>query len=96
MLVTERLTDASAGVFLRVMINPPLHQTYPQVVWIDVQCFADILERIWPGLAPPFDPGLSFPKEFTAPVGVSAMILLKALDRVSQNRKHKFLFRIEM
>lgn len=27
MLVTQRLTDASAGVFLRVMINPPLHQT---------------------------------------------------------------------
>jgi hypothetical protein len=78
------------------MINPPLSQTYPQVVWIDVQRFADILERIWPGLVPPRDPGLSFGKEFAPPVGVRAMIFLKALDRVSQNRKHKFLFRIEV
>jgi hypothetical protein len=78
------------------MMDPPPRQAQPQVVWIDVQCFADILKGIGPGVIPPGDPGFSFRKEPAASVGVSAIILLKALDRVSQNREHKFLFRIEM
>lgn len=77
-------------------MDPPPHQTEAQVVWIDVQCFADILKRIGPCVIPSRDPGFSFRKEPAGSVGASAIIFLKAFDRVSQNCEHKFLFRIEM
>jgi hypothetical protein len=67
----------------------PLAQAPPDVVGVDLQGVADVLEREQPGAVARVDPFPGFLEDLRSPRIAGVSVLLEAVDRILEDRKHE-------
>jgi hypothetical protein len=91
-LIAEGLSYSPAHASVFLVQRAPPRQAHSQVARVKIQRLTNLFEGKRPARVSTFDPLSGFGKQHSGLAALTAVILLKTLNRIGQNRKHQSFF----